>query len=303
MMTSTEFVQVEAPAKVNLFLRLLAKEVSGYHQIETLYAAVDFCDEVVLHRTQRGVSIEVVGPAAGPSVGPDEENLAYRAALLLLEAGGSTTGVHIHLTKNIPVGAGLGGGSSDAGATLRALNSLLGDPFSENALVQIAGPLGADVPFFVSGAGAALAWGRGERLLPVPGGLSVPILLALPPLHISTAEAYGSVTMQGRVVPAMIELADLSRPDALAALAMNDFEDSVFERHPELGELREELLESGAFAARLSGSGAALFGLYHDRATADRARNSLSTKWGDVQFLVTETLVVQPTPASSSVKA
>ena len=115
MATNAVSVRVLAPAKVNLFLRILAKEESGYHQIETLYSAVDFCDEIVLHRTERGVSVEVVGP----SVGPEDENLAYRAADALLDAAGVTTGVHVCLTKNIPVGAGLGGGSSDAGATLR----------------------------------------------------------------------------------------------------------------------------------------------------------------------------------------
>ncbi|MCH7889958.1 MAG: 4-(cytidine 5'-diphospho)-2-C-methyl-D-erythritol kinase, partial [Gemmatimonadetes bacterium] len=125
METDAACVRVAAPAKVNLFLRILAKEESGYHQIETLYSAVDFCDEIVVHGTDQGVTVEVVGP----SVGPDEENLAYRAAGALLDAGGITTGIHVHLTKNIPVGAGLGGGSSDAGATLRALNMLLGEPF------------------------------------------------------------------------------------------------------------------------------------------------------------------------------
>ena len=144
-MTDAGSVRVAAPAKINCFLRILAKEESGYHQIETLYNAVDFCDEIELHRTERGVSVEVVGP----SVGPDEENLAYRAAEALLESGGMTPGVHISLTKNIPVEAGLGGGSSDAGATLRALNVLLGEPFSADALLQIAGRLGADVPFFL----------------------------------------------------------------------------------------------------------------------------------------------------------
>ncbi|HAT17230.1 MAG TPA: 4-(cytidine 5'-diphospho)-2-C-methyl-D-erythritol kinase, partial [Gemmatimonadetes bacterium] len=233
-MTDAGSVRVAAPAKINCFLRILAKEESGYHQIETLYNAVDFCDEVELHRTERGVSVEVVGP----SVGPDEENLAYRAAEALLESGGMTTGVHISLTKNIPVEAGLGGGSSDAGATLRALNVLLGEPFSADALLQIAGRLGADVPFFASGAGVALGWGRGERLLAIPGASVWPVLLALPSLQISTAEAYESLNVQECVAPASLALDALAQPDTLAELATNDFEASVFERHPELGALR-----------------------------------------------------------------
>ena len=212
-------VRVAAPAKVNFFLRILAKEESGHHQLETLYSAVDFCDEIVLHRTERGVSVEVVGP----SVGPDEENLAYRAAEALLDAAGFTTGVHVSLTKNIPVGAGLGGGSSDAGATLRALNTLLGEPFSTPALLQIAGRLGADVPFFASGAGAALAWGRGERLLPIPVASGSSVLLALPSLHVDTTEAYENLTIPERITPATLPLDMLGRTETLAGLAMNDF--------------------------------------------------------------------------------
>ena len=285
-------MRVAAPAKINLFLRLLAKEESGYHQLETLYSAVDFFDEIVLHRTERGVSIEV----AGAPVGPEEENLVYRAADALLEAAGSPIGVHVLVTKNIPVGAGLGGGSSDAGATLRALNTLLAQPFSASALLQIAGRLGTDVPFFASGAGAALAWGRGERLLPLADPPRFPVLLALPSLRVATAEAYEYVSVPERIAPATLALDAFGRPEALAALAENDFETSVFERHPELGKLREAVHEAGALTARLSGSGAALYGLFNDREAAEGASAFLSASWADVRFVVAETLASQPEP-------
>ena len=294
--TSASSVRVAAPAKVNLFLRILAKEESGYHQIETLYSAVDLCDEIFLHRTERGVSIEVVGP----SVGPDQENLAYRAAAALLGAAGFTIGVHVRLTKHIPVGAGLGGGSSDAGATLRGLNALLGEPLSGSALLEIAGRLGADVPFFASGAGAALAWGRGERLVPIPAAGGLPVLLAFPSLHIATTDAYQYVGVPERITPATLALETLGQPKTLAGLAVNDFETSVFERHPELGKLREALHEEGALTARLSGSGAALFGLFNDREAADRARASLCASWADVRFVVTQTMGSQPEPTPAS---
>ena len=291
-MTNPECVRVDAPAKVNLFLRILAKEESGYHQIETLYSAVDLCDEIVLCRTGRGISIDVVGP----SVGPSEENLAYRAAAALMDAAGLTTGVHIRLTKNIPVGAGLGGGSSDAGATLRALNVLLGKPFSEAALLQIAGPLGADVPFFASGAGAALAWGRGERLMPTRVALGLTVLLVLPSLKVATSEAYAHVRASERATPVTLDLETLGRPETLVEVAMNDFEPSIFERHPELQTLREALQNAGASTARLSGSGSALFGLFSDRAAAHRACADLSKSRADVRFVVTQTLARQPEP-------
>ena len=290
-------MRVAAPAKINLFLRLLAKEESGYHQLETLYSAVDFCDEIELHRTEEGVSVEVVGP----SVGPDDENLAYRAAKALLDAVGSSTGVHVRLTKNIPLGAGLGGGSSDAGGTLRALNTLLGEPVPASALLEIAGRLGADVPFFASGAGATLAWGRGERLLPLPEAPRLSVLLALPSLHVATAGAYEHVSVPQRNLPATLAVDALGQPEALAALAENDFETSMFERHPELGRLREALHGAGALTARLSGSGAALFGLFDDPGAAEGAGSSLSASWADVRFVVTETLASQPEPVLGGV--
>ena len=298
-MTEAASVRVAAPAKVNFFLRILAKERSGYHQLETLYGAVDLYDDIVIHRIERGVSIEVVGP----SIGPDEENLAYRAAAALVGATGLTTGVHVRLTKNIPVGAGLGGGSSDAGATLRALNLLLGEPLSASALLQIAGRLGADVPFFASGVGAALAWGRGDRLVPTSVAPGLPVLLALPPLEIATAEAYEYLQVPERIGPVTLDLDALARPETLVGLAVNDFEASIFERHPELGSLREALQNAGALTARLSGSGAALFGIFNDRAAADRAQESLSVAWADVRLVVTETMASQPEPIIDPVTA
>ena len=292
-MTNAGSVQVAAPAKVNLFLRILAKEESGYHQIETLYSAVDFCDEIELHRTERGVSVEVVGP----SVGPDEENLAYRAADALLDAAGVTTGVHVCLTKNIPVGAGLGGGSSDAGATLRALNMLLGEPFSASALPPDRGTArGGRAVFRVRGRHRARVGEGGASFCRFLVRLSCLSYLPSPLLHISTAEAYEYLSVPARIKPVSLDLDTLGRPETLAALAVNDFEATVFERHPELGKLREALHKAGALTARLSGSGAALFGLFDDREAADRARASLSASWADVRFLVTETMTSQPEP-------
>ena len=152
------------------------------------------------------------------------------------------------------------------------------------------------MPFFASGAGAALAWGRGERLLPLPDAPRLSVLLALPSLHIATVEAYEYVSIPERIVPATLALGALDQPETLAALTENDFEASVFERHPVLGKLREAVYEAGALTARLSGSGAALFGLFNDREAAEGAGASLSTSWADVRFVVTEALEAQPEP-------
>jgi 4-diphosphocytidyl-2-C-methyl-D-erythritol kinase len=285
-------VFVRAPAKINLFLRILAKEDTGYHQIETLFAAVGLYDELHLHRTDGGVSVDVGGPA----VGPEEENLAYRAARALLERVDSEAGVRIQLTKNIPVGAGLGGGSSDAGAMLRALNVLLGTPLSEAGLLELAGDLGSDVPFFALGAGAALAWGRGERLMPVPALEDAQILLALPGVSVSTALAYREFSATQPRRPAVLDVQEVGRHGWLAEYAVNDFESSIFGRHPELKEIRDAIAGEGAIVARLTGSGAALYGVFPTSGAAESARASLAVGREDVRFTVVAVLRSQPEP-------
>ncbi len=290
--TDLASVSVRAPAKINLFLRVLAREVSGYHQIETLFTAVDLCDEISVDRAECGVSIEVTGA----DVGPDESNLAYVAAQSFLDATSASTGVHVTLTKHIPTGAGLGGGSSDAGATLRALNVLHGKPLQASELLGLAIDIGADVPFFASGLGRALAWGRGDRLLGLSGAADFPVLLALPSLQVSTRDAYSQLPVPTDRMPGMMEPAAFERWGGVAAIAVNEFEPTVFSAHPELGALRGAMESGGALTARLSGSGAALFALFEVVDDARAARDSLSSKWPDVRFVVTGTLADQPVP-------
>ena len=147
-----------APAKLNLFLRVLGRETDGYHGVETLFCLVDLADEVRAERREgAGVTIEV----EGAEVGPPEQNLALRAAALVLGATGNRFGVHLGLVKRIPVQAGLGGGSTDAAAALVAVNRLAGNAIPRHELLQLAARLGSDVPFFLSGALLALGWGRG----------------------------------------------------------------------------------------------------------------------------------------------
>src|SRR6185295_2575053 len=183
-MTSAN-VRVTALAKVNLFLRILAREETGFHGVETLLCLVSLGDTLRAERREgRAVTIEV----SGADVGPSEENLAVKAATAVLEAIGHRFGVHLTLTKRIPVRAGLGGGSSDAAAALHATNLLANNAVPRHELLQFAGRLGSDVPFFTSGAPLALGWGHGERLLRLPPLPSAPALLLTPAVGISTAE-------------------------------------------------------------------------------------------------------------------
>src|SRR5881394_17152 len=182
----TTAVRVAAHAKVNLFLRILARESSGFHQIETAFALLELADELVVRRTTSGVTLEV----DGPDLGPADENLAVRAARMVLDATGNQFGVAITLTKRIPVRAGLGGGSSDGAAALHAVNALAGNPVPRHELLHFAAKLGADVTFFAGGASLALAWGRGERQFRLLAPPPLPALIALPPAQVATPDAY-----------------------------------------------------------------------------------------------------------------
>lgn len=256
---STRAARVNAQAKVNLRLRILAREASGFHQLETIFLRLTLADEVTVRTGVHGRTLD----SRGAEVGPVERNLAYRAAMALRDAGGADT-FAIEIEKRIPVGAGLGGGSADAAAALRALNALSPKPLPEAELLALAAPLGADVPFLTSRAVMALAWGRGERMLALDAPPERPVVVLVPPFGISTAEAYawfddsaGPPPMESRVW----HPEELANWPALAGLAHNDFEPVVMARHPEVAELLATLRGAGCALAMMSGSGSAVFGI------------------------------------------
>lgn len=265
----------DAPAKVNLFLRVMAREEGGHHQLETLFQALELADEVelALDGTGGDVSLRVEGVEPG-ALGPPESNLAVRAARLLSDRvfgdPDRAPGLHIRLRKRIPHGAGLGGGSSDAATVLRGMNELLGDAVSQEELVALGGRLGADVAFFLCGSTLALAWGRGDRLLPLPGLPTAEVLLALPPWGIATPEAYAALARARRAADASPPGARSFEPGrapwtswtAVAGDAGNAFEPALFPLHPELPRIRDALVAAGSRPALLSGSGSALFGIH-----------------------------------------
>lgn len=228
--------RVVAQAKVNLFLRILAREASGWHQIETLFCRLALGDLVTVRDGGGGRSLDVAGEALPPAgLGPVERNLAWRAAVAFAEAARWPGGFAIEIDKRIPVGGGLGGGSADAGAVLRALNALAPSPLAAEALQVIAASLGADVPFLTQESSPlALGWGRGERLLPLPPLPSRPCRLFVFPFGVPTAEAYGWLATEGGVPPAAgtLSLDALGSWPAVEALLHNDFEVVVRPRYP-----------------------------------------------------------------------
>jgi 4-diphosphocytidyl-2-C-methyl-D-erythritol kinase len=290
---SEDAVTVHAHAKLNLFLRVLAREADGYHGIETLFCLVSLADTLTAERRGgREISIEV----AGEDVGPPEQNLAVRAAAMVLEATGHRFGVHLVLEKRIPVRGGLGGGSSDAAAALVAANRLAGHAVPRHELLQFAGRLGSDVPFFLAGVPLALAWGRGERLLALPPLPLAPVLLVTPPLGIGTGEAYGWVDAarqtSGRRGAVALDLDALSRWGDIGRMAGNDFESAVFARVPEVRAAFEALVQTRPLVCRMSGSGSSLFAVYRSARDRDDARSALGRKHGRLDAI--ETLASPP---------
>jgi 4-diphosphocytidyl-2-C-methyl-D-erythritol kinase len=274
-------ITISAHAKINLFLRVLARHDDGYHGLETVLCLVSLTDTLAAERREgRGVTIEVTGA----EVGPPEQNLAVRAALSVLEATGNRFGIHLTLTKRIPVQAGLGGGSSDAAAALRAANQLGGDAIPRHELLQLAARLGSDIPFFLAGCPLALAWNRGERLIRLPALPEAPALLLTPPTPIATAEAFRWVDTArqsggGRGAVAL-DLDALSRWGDIGRMAGNDFESAVFGRHGEVRSAFEALVATRPLVCRMSGSGSTLFAIYRTSRDRDDAIMMLGRKHG-----------------------
>jgi 4-diphosphocytidyl-2-C-methyl-D-erythritol kinase len=267
----TPSARVPAQAKINLLLRVLAREASGYHSLETVFLRLDLADDVRV-RVAGGASLDCTGPAIPDhGLGPTERNLAYRAAKAYSDATGWPHGFAIEIVKQIPVGAGLGGGSADAGAVLRALDAMAPNPLGAR-LIELAAPLGADVAFMTIESPMAVAWGRGERLLPIRALVPHPTLVVMPHFSIATADAYQWLSSdRGSYVPT----AGVIAPDSLAtwesivALATNDFERVVSARYPVITALVDKLTARDALLAMLSGSGSAVFGIFAEPPDAE----------------------------------
>lgn len=294
-------VRIEAPAKVNLFLRVLAREDSGYHQLETLFQALDLED--VVHVRPAGSGIELT--VEGPEPCPPEDNLAYQAALAYRERAGIRQGVDIRLTKRVPAGGGLGGGSSDAAAVLRALDVLFEGELGAVALEEIAAGLGADVPYFLSPSPLALAWGRGDRLLPLPPLPPAPVLLASPGTAVETGRAFAALAehraraVRGRPV-GVVRLSELRTWAQVAERAENAFHDPVFSLEPSLAELYEALVGTGPLITLLAGSGSSVFGVYRTVTTRNQAAEELGARFPSVTWLATETRSAMPAPVKGA---
>lgn len=274
-------LRAHCPAKVNLVLRVLGRRPDGYHELRTVFQAIDLWD-----------CLEV-GPGEGitlrcddPGVPADASNLVVRAGGALRAAAGRTDlGAALHLRKGIPVGGGMGGGSSDAAGALLLLARFWGLPVRGGDLLRLAAGLGSDVPFFLTG-GTALGTGRGDRIHPLPFAGTRPLLLGVPPFPTSTAAVYAAhAAALTRGTPG-VSLPRLSagnwRKDNEFSASANDLEATVLERWPELKAFRDALLREGALQASVAGSGSTVFGVFEDdrrRCAAADALGPMFVTW------------------------
>ena len=272
-----------APAKLNLGLRVLRKRPDGYHDLETVFVPIGWADRLEAGPGAPGPSAAGLRlTCSDPDLPTGDGNLVVRAARALAAYGGVEPRAHLVLDKRVPYGAGLGGGSSDAAAALQLLVDLWGLNVPEAHLLGLAAGLGSDVPFFLHGF-PALATGRGERLTRLLGAGGTPwrcpfwLVVAVPQVHVSTAEAYRAVTPDASARPALAAAVvsdDLARWRREVA---NDFEGPVVARYPAVGAARDALLRSGAGYASMSGSGSAVFGAFEDGDVARAAAEQLAT--------------------------
>lgn len=260
----SEVVQLFAPCKVNLVLDVVGRRADGYHELRTWMQKLDLFDELTVHiKKGEGITLK----CSDESVPSDATNLAWRAAQAFLDASirAKGYGVDIELKKRIPSGAGLGGGSSDAGTLLQGLNRVFDEEFSEQELVKLATPLGADVPFFAVEHSAVWATGIGEKMVPVPPLADCSFILLNPGFHVSTKWVFETFALTSKEEPSSIAA---SRRQEVSALSLddmrNDLELVTSGTFSEIGLMRQRLLEAGAYTAMMSGSGPTVFGVFPD---------------------------------------
>jgi 4-diphosphocytidyl-2-C-methyl-D-erythritol kinase len=259
-------------AKINLDLRVLYRRPDNYHELRTIFQTISLADRIDVSFTpSRKTTIRMSGNVA------IADNLMVRAAESCLDAMRVTGEVDFTLDKRIPMGAGLGGGSSDAAAVLIALPVLVGKTLELPALVRLAGELGSDVPFFLLG-GSAVAVGRGTELYPLPDGPPRAGVVIAPGVHVSTADAYDrlsaeltSESQQNKIVSFQSQAWRWGSGEGIPTSGENDFERVVFRQHPALKLIKRRLEKLGARPAMMSGSGSAVFGLFQGREQVHRA--------------------------------
>lgn len=261
-------ITLRSPAKLNLFLKVLGKNPDGYHKIETVFEKIDLCDRIILTKQKRGIKVI----SSNPNLPDDETNLAYKAAALLLKKTRSSSGVAIEIKKNIPLAAGLGGGSSNAASVLLGLNKLYGFGLRTKELLTLAKNLGADVAFFIHECSFAKGTARGDRISPIKADLKLWQVLVIPSFGLSTKDVYEALgkLKKTKLTGSKAVIDALRNKDltGLNGLLYNSLEEVVLSRHSEISRIKQYLRNIGIEGALVSGSGSAIFGLAKTRKEA-----------------------------------
>jgi 4-diphosphocytidyl-2-C-methyl-D-erythritol kinase len=272
--TRRSSLHLKTPAKINWFLSVLRKRQDGYHDIETLIQCIELYDDLLFSYSD---NIEVISDLDMPL----EDNLIYKAAFFLKKYTSYQKGVKISLQKNIPVSAGLGGGSSDAAYTLLGLNKFWNLGLSKNELSRLGLEIGSDIPFFLNGP-SAFVEGRGEKITTVHIDSCVIFLLVKPPASVSTGWAYQNIDkLTKRTVDIKLFCQVLNNKDFtyLSGMLNNDLEGVVIKRFPVVGEIKKKLLEKGAVISAMSGSGPTVFGVFESEKKALSAAREMGSNW------------------------
>ncbi len=274
-------IYLSAPAKINWFLKIIGKRNDGYHDIKTLMQCVNLYDELIFEDAEE---LEIVSDLDIPL----QDNIVFKAASRLKKYTSYGKGAKIILKKNIPVGAGLGGGSSDAAFTLLGLNILWSLNLTKKELILIASEIGSDVPFFFGGP-FAIVEGKGEKVTPLKMHTNFYVLLVKPNLFISTTWAYScydniKLELTKKTVDIKLILQALNNKDfnSLNTLLVNDFEKVVIENYPFINDIKNKIKEKGALVTSMSGSGPTVFGIFDSLETADIASRYFSDCWTKV---------------------
>jgi 4-diphosphocytidyl-2-C-methyl-D-erythritol kinase len=283
-------VKIRAPAKVNLYLRVVGRRRDGYHLLDTFIVPVSLYDVIEIRcvpaKRQQASNPRIRITCDNPTVPLGEENLAYRAAQLLLKQLDRYTNIDIHIQKRIPIGAGLGGGSTDAAATLLGLNQLFNLNLSAARLERLGLRVGTDVPFFIR-ARPARAHGIGEVLRPVRVLARLWLVILYPGFPVATASVYGRLPKKLTKPNSGNSIRiSLRRFERLPDLLVNDLESVTFEDYPKIRSLKEKLLREGAAGGLMTGSGSAVFGVFGSKGLAQRAFDRLRNEEGVQAYLV-----------------
>ena len=276
--------------KVNLLLNILGKRPDGYHELETVIHPVDVCDWLEFERAGNGIDLS----CSDPHLPVNSKNLVFRAAALFLQSAGAREGIRIHLHKQIPVAAGLGGGSGNAAVTLLALNELFGNPLEPAKLGELAASLGSDIPFFLQG-NPALATGRGEVITPLgffPALRGTYLVLAHPGFGISTPWAYEQLARFPAAAHGTIgraqRLVSLLQTDLTAGVRefYNSLEAPALRKYPLLELFQENFRQNGALGALMSGSGSTTFAVAPSQAAAEALVEKFKARFGRANWIV-----------------